>query len=670
MPDDYPQLFSPFSVRGLTLPNRTVMAPMSTELGARDGSVTPAMIAFYRERAKGGFGLIVVEYTCVQPDTGRAHEYQLTLEDRRNVAGHRRLVRAVHEYGSKAFIQLQHSGQYATRSLLPDQMPVGPGNLFSKKDPDRQTCRALSSDEVAQMVRSFGAAAALAVEAGYDGVELHGTHGYLLSQFLSPYFNRRDDEWGGDFERRMAFPLAVIREVRKALGDRVLSYRLSVDEFIPGGLTIEDMELIAPRLAEAGADLLHCSAGLGIGAAFETVIEPMSTPEGWRIPYAARIRRAAGAPVIAVGQIRWPETAEAALENEQADLIALGRPSLADPDWPAKARSGLRSAIRPCTSCNWCLAPHKDRHHVGCAENPRAGNELDPPLDAETGTGRRAVVVGAGPGGMAAALLLVQSGFETHLFEQRSRLGGGIIPSATPPGKEKLFWYSAYLEQQIGQSAVNLHLGQRAGVEDIAALAPDIVLLASGTERIDLPITGLTQSNSVDAYDILIGDKAIDLPASSNVVVYGGGETGCECAEFCAAKGLRVTLVTRSRANELARSADQFYRGPLLRRIHANPLISVIDNCHVRAFSPDGVILERKGADDAANGPIKADKLILAQGRRPAQALHAELLAAGFAVSLVGDCSQVGRIGDAVQMAYQAVLGLRADFGALRHARC
>ncbi|HEY6868225.1 MAG TPA: FAD-dependent oxidoreductase [Novosphingobium sp.] len=670
MPDVYPRLFSPFSVRGMTLPNRTVMAPMSTELGARDGSVTPAMIAFYRERAKGGFGLIVVEYTCVQPDTGRAHEYQLTLEDRRNVVGHRRLVRAVHEHGSKVFIQLQHSGQYATRSLLPDQMPVGPGDLFSKKDPDRQTCRALSRDEVAQMVRSFGAAAALAGEAGYDGVELHGTHGYLLSQFLSPYFNRRDDEWGGDFERRMAFPLAVIREVRKALGERVLSYRLSVDEFIPGGLTIGDMERIAPRLVEAGADLLHCSAGLGIGAAFETVIEPMSTPEGWRIPYAARIRQATGAPVIAVGQIRRPETAETALENEQTDLIALGRPSLADPDWPAKARSGQRATIRPCTSCNWCLAPHQDRHHVGCAENPRAGNELDPPLDAETGRGRRAVVVGAGPGGMAAALLLVQSGFETHLFEQRPRLGGGIIPSATPPGKDKLFWYSSYLEQQIGQSAANLHLGQRATMEDIAALAPDVVLLASGTERIDLPITGLNQSNSVDAYDILMGDKPIDLPAGSAVVIYGGGETGCECAEFCATKGLLVTLVTRSRADQLARSADQFYRGPLLRRLHANPLISVMDNCHVTAFPAEGVIVEPNAPGGAPSDPIKADRLILAQGRRPAQALRAELSAAGFAVSLVGDCSQVGRIGDAVQAAYRAVLGLRADFGAFHPARC
>jgi len=238
MDTPYPHLFSPFTVRGLTLPNRAVMAPMSTEMGGRNGEVTPDMIAFYRERAIGGIGLIIVEYTCVDPETGRSNEYQLTLKDRRNLDGHRRLVRAVHEAGAKAFMQLQHSGQYANRAVLPGGMPVGPVDIFSKKDATRRTCRALTPHEVAGMAEAFGATAALAVEAGYDGVELHGAHGYLLSQFLSPLANRRDDAWGGDFERRLAFPLATIRAVRKALGDLPMAYRLSVDEFTPGGLTI------------------------------------------------------------------------------------------------------------------------------------------------------------------------------------------------------------------------------------------------------------------------------------------------------------------------------------------------------------------------------------------------------------------------------------------------
>lgn len=193
----YPNLFSPFRIRDTVLRNRMVMAPMSTELGGLDGEVTPAMIAFYRERALGGMALIIVEYTCVDPDTGRAHAYQLTLDNRRNLDGHRRLVRTIHDAGAKIFMQIQHGGQYANPKVLPGGMPVGPSDIFSKRDPDKMTCRGLTSDEVAAMAASFGNTAALAVEAGYDGVELHGAHGYLLTQFMSPLGNRRDDEWGG-----------------------------------------------------------------------------------------------------------------------------------------------------------------------------------------------------------------------------------------------------------------------------------------------------------------------------------------------------------------------------------------------------------------------------------------------------------------------------------------
>jgi 2,4-dienoyl-CoA reductase-like NADH-dependent reductase (Old Yellow Enzyme family)/thioredoxin reductase len=643
---------------------------MSTELGGSNGQVTPDMIAFYRERALGGMGLIVVEYTCINPDTGRAHEYQLTLESRQNLDGHRRLVRAVHDAGAKVFMQLQHSGQYANRAILPDGMPVGPSEVFSRKDPTRLTCRALTAAEVEEMADAFGRAAALAVEAGYDGVELHGAHGYLLSQFLSPLTNKRDDAWGGDFERRLAFPVAVIRAVRESLGDRPLVYRLSADEFIKDGSTIEDMERAVPHLVAAGVDALHASSGWGVGAAFEKVVEPMSTPEGWRIPYAARLRKAAGVPVIAVGQIRWPETAEAALESGQVDLIALGRPMLADPFWAAKSQQGRRDLIRPCTSCNWCISPHEGRHQVGCAENPRTGTELDPPLSRDVGHGKRAVVIGAGPGGSAAALLLDQSGFETHLFEERPFIGGGIIASATPPGKDKLFWYSRYLTDRLSSSNVHLHLEERAGLDRIAALSPDIAILASGTCRIDLPIEGLAHASVMDAYDLLMGERDIGLSPGGKVVVYGGGETGCETAEFCAQKGLSVTLVSRSPASKLARSADFVYRGALLRRLHANPAITILDNCHVRAVTDEGVLVETIGGAENGTRTIPADRVLLAQGRQSSTLLHDQLERAGIPVALAGDSKQVGRIGDAVHMAYRSVLALQAQFGPTTPAAC
>ncbi len=663
---DYPSLFSPFRIRGVELRNRLVMAPMSTELGGLDGEVTPAMIAFYRERALGGMGLIIVEYTCVDPDTGRAHEYQLTLDDRKNLDGHRRLVRTIHEAGAKIFMQIQHGGQYANPKVLPGGMPVGPNDIFSKRDPQKMTCRGLASDEVTRMVASFGNTAALAVEAGYDGVELHGAHGYLLTQFISPLGNRRDDEWGGDFERRLAFPLAVIGAVREKLGDRPLVYRLSADEFRPGGLGIDDMEVIAPRLAEAGADVLHVSMGWGVGPAFEKVVEPMSTAEGWRIPYAARLRKAAGIPVIAVGQIRWPETGEKAVADGDADLIALGRPMLADPEWANKARVGRRDLIRPCTSCNWCISPHPGRVQVGCAENPRTGTELDPPIPADMGRGRRAVVIGAGPGGASAALLLQQSGFETHIFETRSFTGGGIIASATPPGKEKLFWYSDYLGRRLAESGVTRHFGAKALIGDILALAPDVAILAAGTRRIDLPIEGITDPIVMDAYDLLMRERDLDLAEGAHAIIYGGGETGCETAEYCAHHGIRVTLVSRSPADKLARSADWVYRMGLLRRLHDNPLITILDNSRIHSVANGMVMIE---TGDVAT-EIGADRLLLAQGRRPADELAEALGNAGITVSVVGDSRQVGRIGDAVHMAYRAVQALSAQYAAVPRLAC
>ncbi len=666
MSDAYPHLFQPLTIRGVTLPNRLVMAPMSTELGGLEGEVTPAMIAFYRERALGGMGLIIVEYTCVDPDTGRAHEYQLHLDDRKNLDGHRRLVRTIHDAGAKIFMQIQHCGQYANPKVLPGGMPVGPSDIFSKRDPEKMTCRGLTSEEVAGLVQSFGKTAALAVEAGYDGVELHGAHGYLLTQFMSPLGNKRDDAWGGDPERRLAFPLAVIRSVRENLGDLPLVYRLSADEFRPGGLTIDDMERISPRLVEAGADALHVSMGWGVGTAFEKVVEPMSTPEGWRIPYASRIRKATGVPVIAVGQIRWPETGEKAVADGDADLIALGRPMLTDPEWANKAKAGRRDLIRPCTSCNWCISPHPGRVQVGCAENPRTGTELDPPIPADMGRGKRAVVIGAGPGGASAALLLQQSGFETHIFETRSFTGGGIIASATPPGKEKLFWYSDYLGNRLAESGVIKHFGQKALIEDILALKPDVAILAAGTRRIDLPIEGVDEPMVMDAYDLLMRERDLGLSDGAHAIVYGGGETGCETAEFCAHHGVRVTLVSRSPADKLARSADWVYRMGLLRRLHENPLITILDNSHVRSVANGKVRIDTGDTVTELN----ADRLLLAQGRRPADQLAEALGNAGITVSLVGDSRQVGRIGDAVHMAYRAVQGLSAQYAPVSKLAC
>jgi 2,4-dienoyl-CoA reductase-like NADH-dependent reductase (Old Yellow Enzyme family)/thioredoxin reductase len=663
--DNYPQLFSGFALGSLTLKNRVVMAPMSTSLGGTDGTVTADQIAFYQERARGGFGLIVVEFTSVDPATGRTEVHQLSLESERNVEGHVRLVEALHASGTKAFLQLQHGGRWALPKYITGGIPKGASRVVSRRDPSKVVVEEMTDGEIRRLVDAFGAAAGRAARAGYDGIELHGAHGYLLSQFLSPFSNHRDDAWGGDAERRLAFPLAVIGSVRAAIGDRIFCYRISADEFVEGGLSIGDNEEICRRFVAAGVDMLHASTGRG-PEAFDKVMEPMSAPEGWRLPYARRLREATGVPVIGVGQIRLPETAEQALLDGDCDLVALGRPSLTDPAWPAKAAAGRPETIRPCTTCNFCIA-QENLHRICCAENPRVGRELDAPISATLGAGRTAAVVGAGPGGISAALMLSGAGFETDLYEARATVGGGLIASGAPPGKELLLRYRDYLQRQLDASPVRQHRGVPVTADTVAKTAPDVTIVATGTRNRVHPIEGLDDPMVVEAYELLMGDTDVGFAPDEHVVVYGGGETGCEAAEFAVARGARVTLVTRSRADQLARSAETVYRMNLVQRLMAHDRIAVVELHHILRVGQGVVTI----ADaDGVTRDLEAGRLLLAQGRDPDRELADALVARGLSCHLVGDSRRGGRIGNAVQDSYQALRGIQARYMTTEPADC
>lgn len=665
MPISYHHLFLPFRLGRLDLKNRVVMAPMSSSLGGTDGRVTADQIAFYQERARGGFGLIVVEFTNVDPATGRSEEHQLSLESDDRLDGHYRLVEALHASGTKAFLQLQHGGRFAIAKFLTNGIVRGPSRVYSRRDPRKLIVEEMDDALIRHLVDAFAAAAGRAARAGYDGIELHGAHGYLLSQFLSPISNHRDDAWGGDEERRMAFPLAVIRAVRAAIGDLTFCYRISADEFVPGGLTIDDNARICRHLVDAGVDILHASTGRG-PQAFDKVMEPMSAPEGWRLPYARALREAAGVPVIGVGQIRLPETAERAIVDGDCDLVALGRPSLSDPYWPAKAQAGTPELIRPCTTCNFCIAA-ENLHRVCCAENPRTGRELEAPIPSDLGAGKIAVVIGAGPGGISTALMLADAGFETHLFEARGGLGGGIIASGAPPGKELLLRYRDYLERQVRRSAIVTHLGERIDVDQLAAMRPDVAIVAAGTRMRSHGIAGDDGDLVVEAYDLLMGDTDVRFQDGDRVLVYGGGETGCEAAEFAAARGAVVTLVSRSGPDQLARSAEMVYRAGLIGRLADHPRITVLAGHHVVAIGDDRV---RVRDANGAELDLPADRLLMAQGRDPQSDLAEALVRAGVPTHVIGDSRRGGRIGDAVRDGYEAMRAILARYGTVQPATC
>jgi len=665
----YPHLFSSMQLGTVTLPNRIVMAPMSTQLGGTDGKVTPRQIAFYRARAEGGVGMIIVEFCCVHRATGLSEHRQLSLETPEHLEGHFRLVDTIRNAGAIACLQLQHGGSGVPRALVEGGIALGPSDVRSRRDPSRLTARALTHDEIEHLIECFGRTAELGVQAGYQVFELHGAHGYLLTQFLSPLTNHREDAWGGDEAGRLRLTQRVIQRVKQAIGDRPLSLRLSADEFSPQGLSIDDMERITPQLVAAGLDLVHVSIGTGY-TGMDKVIEPMSMPEGWRLPYARRIRAAIDVPVISVGQIRWPAIAEKAIADGDTDMIALGRPLLADPDWVNKARLGNELDIRPCTSCNYCVTSHAGPHGViGCAENPRTGQELDPVLDAGAQRGHRAVVIGGGPGGMAAALMLDQAGYKTELYEARASLGGGLIASAAPPFKDKLTWYQDYLEHQLRKSGVEVRLNTTADMHTLSEPRPEIVMLAMGAQALRMNIEGIDSSDRVvDAYEVLMGDSSwLPQPGGAPIVVYGGGETGCETAEYLAERGYEVVLVSRSPAKQLARSAEAIYRGVLLIRLGENAHVRVADNTEIIRIDGDRLTLKSSEGEEST---VECSRLLIAQGRRPDAALATLLTQARIPFTAIGDAHHGGRIGDAVHSGYAAVKALRAQSVTAQQLAC
>jgi len=645
----YPHLFSPFRIGGLDLPNRIVMAPMSSALAGRDGRVSDRQIAYFRERARGGTGMIIVEFTCVDRRFGVSEPNQLVLEDESALDGHRRLVEAVNAEGTIASIQLQLPGQYALPHLNGGRMPAAPSVVHSRRS-GAQMARAFEPQEIEELIEHFGRAAGLARRAGYQAIELHGAHGYLLMAFMSPLMNFRDDAWGGDAQRRLAFPLAAIRAVKAAAPDQPLIYRLSADDFMAEGLSIDVMEQIAPQLADAGVDALHASTGTQAGS-METIIDPMSFGEGWRLPLARRLRNAAGVPVITVG-FRSPDVAERAIATGETDLVSLGRAMLADPYWAAKARDGRPEDIRLCTSCNWCMDRVYAHEPVACAENPRTGREDVPALPPDAGAGKRIVVVGGGPGGMAAALQAVEHGFAVTLFEKADVLGGGLIASAAPPHKDKLLWYRDYLAGRLSRSSVEVRTGEAAEAGAIVALSPDLVMLATGARTRTMDFPGSNNPRVIQAYDLLAVPEP-DLPQGP-VVVYGGGETGCETAELLTAAGVDTVLVSRSPETSLARAAEPIYRKLLLKRLRSNPRLRIL--CETSLTTFDGNAVSVKSGDGDIT--IKAATVVLAQGRDIGDPLEAELAERGVRTVVIGDAREIGRIGDAVHQASDSLAAL------------
>jgi len=641
------KLFEPGFLGTLEVKNRLIMPAMGTRLANESGGVSQRQIDYYTERAKGGIGAIITEVTCVDHPLGVTGPTNLTIHSNAYIAGHNELVEAVQTWGARIICQLVHAGRQTRPASIGGAAPVAPSAIPCKLL--NIVPKELEVHEIEDIINKFVEAANRAKIAGYDGIEVHGAHGYLIGGFMSASSNQRNDDYGGNLEKRMNFPLAIIRGIRKTVGSGYpILFRLSADEFVEDGLSLEESKDVAKMLEDAGVDALNVSAGTYDSLA--TCIEPMSYDEGWKVYLAETIKKSVHIPVIAVGVIRSPKTAERIIEEEKADFVALGRALLADPYWPKKAKEGREKEIIPCISCNdGCIGGRIFRDlHIRCALNPLTGRERFEENLVPVSKGKRVFVVGGGPAGMVAALTAKKRGHEVTLYERSSKLGGQLCLASAPPGKEKIKWYLDYLIREIERENIESKPGQPVNSETIIEGNPDAVIIATGATPVIPDIPGVAAKSVCTTWQLLGGENRIE---DKVVFIIGGGSVGCETALYLVSKNKKVII--SEMLSGLALDLEPINRMDLLSRMQI-PEIQVLLNRKVEEIEKDCVVI----SDGENREEVKADVIVLAAGVERVNDLERDIKEKVDEIYVIGDCKKPRKIMDAVYEGFQAALRL------------
>lgn len=649
------QLFTPIKIGNVELKNRIVM-PSLTNSYAKDGFVMDNAIAYYAARAKGGAAMICVEDGVVEFPRGNNAIEPVSVDDDKYIPMLAKLAAVIRKNGAVPAIQLSHAGRRAGqppnaqgKSSSRGLMPVAP-SMIGHPVPGYIVPRELEIEEIGELIEKFGQGARRCVEAGFEVIGLHCAHVYLCGEFLSPWANTRDDRYGGSLENRLRFVLEVLARMKKETGNIPLTLRMNGEE-PAGGNTPEEIREIARRCESAGVRAISVSSGFGPVLKMRNIIPTQLTtgmPEGLLVPLAENIKAGVSIPVMVGNNIREPAYMERLISGGRCDIITLGRPLVADPEWVNKVRAGSVKDVRPCISC--CTGCHNNvlkGKPMSCILNPLAGKEEDPDMQiimAEKP--KRILVIGAGPAGLETALTAAARGHNVTVWEKESRIGGALNLAEIPPRKEMLRKIKAYYENRINKSNVSVEYNKEASPESISAFLPDSVVIAAGGKDFIPPIKGVEGDNVYLSRDIL-GKRGI---AASQAVIIGGGQLGIELAEYLGEKGIQITVVEVLDAvgGDMYMAAKQLIMYGL-----EDHHVRVVTGAKVREIGKEGVWIEKNGADEF----LPAEAVIIAAGQKPQRELAEALTGKGMEVYLAGDSAESGDIMNAVHTAYK--LGLR-----------
>ena len=642
---EYPRLFSRGRIGSLILKNRGIMMPMATNLADKDGIATQRLIRYYQERARGGVAMIIHEYTGVDDVDSIPAIHNLRIARDYHIAPMEELVDAVHLYDCKIIAQLHHGGATSNpnltgrQNIAPSAVPIAAGMPVPRE---------MTLEDIRRVQDKFIAAAVRCKKAGYDGVELHGAHGYLIAQFFSKYYNRRQDQYGGSTENRARFLTEIIEGIKEKLGDFPVLVRMCGDEMtdIEGFLSLQDGLEIAKVLEKAGIAAINISNGSSLNA--DANCEPFSYQPGWKKHVAKAYKAALTIPVIATNTIKAPEVAETLLEEEICDFVGLGRSLLADPYFMKKAQCGESKEIRKCIGCLYCRERVLwDGLPIRCAVNARTAREVEFDALKLDGNGQSVAVVGGGPAGMEAARVLAKRGFDVTLLEKEARLGGTLNIADKPPFKDKISRLVDTMSVQLKKQGVKVRLDHQATVEEICALKPVGVVIACGAQPVIPDIPGLDGDNIYLAEEVVSGK----VKPKGRVAVVGSGLTGLETAEILCQQGHQIVLVEMAR--EIGPGIFPAIRNDELSRLLPyNPAIYA--GHRLMEANSQGVMVENLSTGDRRQ--LKADSVVLALGiRSRAELVEALALALPYGkIRLVGDARKGGRIADAIRDGFEA----------------